>query len=107
MAVRRKWSPEYLESHSAGANVTEKRVMKHSLYPPAARLGPPSVDVQCVDRAQELTTALPGDEKLCYATDRGDYSRPRPKNTMHARPRHGDSSVGPQDGFRASTTTLE
>ncbi|KAH9638106.1 hypothetical protein HF086_014967 [Spodoptera exigua] len=87
MAVRRKWSPEYLKNHSAGANVTEKRVMKHSLYPPAAtHSGPPSVvcvavlftDVQCVDRAQELTTVLPGDEKLCYATDRGDYSRPRP-----------------------------
>lgn len=32
-----------------------------------------------------------GDEKLCYAIDRGDYSRPRPlKHHACARHRHGD-----------------
>lgn len=39
-------------------------------------------DVQCT--SEELTVAPPGDEKLCYATDRGDYPDLEPKNTMHA-----------------------
>lgn len=47
-------------------------------------------DVLCVTHkdvqwpGQELTEAPPGDEKLCYATDRGDYPDLGPKNTMHA-----------------------
>lgn len=40
-------------------------------------------DVQCASHSEELTTVLPGDEKLCYATDRGDYPGLGPKSRMH------------------------
>lgn len=58
-------------------------------------------DVQCADCSEELTAEPPGDEKLCYATDRGDYPDLglKPCVCMWERPaaprRHGGSNAVP------------